>query len=58
MKEQIVIHPEYVDVVIADRHREAEQARLIRQVKQSNKAANAAKPRRRWFLRLRGPLEA
>lgn len=53
-----MIYPEYVAVVMTERHREAEQARLVRQVKQANKATKEGKPRRRRFVRLRDPLKA
>jgi len=50
---------DHVNAVMADRMREAEHARLVREVKQANKAIIEPKPRpRRRFLRLRDPLKA
>jgi hypothetical protein len=50
---------DHVKAVMADRLREAEYARLVREVKLANKANREPKPRRRRrFLRLRDPLRA
>ena len=50
---------DHVHAVMADRMREAEHARLVREVRLANKANKEAKPRRRRrFLRLRDPLRA
>ncbi len=50
---------DHVSAVMAERMREAEHARLVREVKQANKASREPKPRRRRrFLRLRDPLRA
>lgn len=50
---------DHVNAVMADRMREAEHARLVREVKQANKANTEPKPRRRRrLLRLRDPLKA
>jgi len=50
---------DHVNAVMADRMREAEHARLVREAKQVSKANKESKPRRRRrFLRLRDPLRA
>jgi len=50
---------DHVNAVMADRMREAEHARLVREARLANKANKEAKPRRRRrFLRLRDPLRA
>jgi hypothetical protein len=50
---------DHVNAVMADRFREAEHARLVRDVKRANKANREPNPRRRRrFLRLRDPLRA
>ncbi len=50
---------DHVHAVMAERMREAEHARLVREVRLANKANKEAKPRRRRrFLRLRDPLRA
>jgi len=50
---------DHVNAVMADRMREAEHARLVREVKLANKANKELRPRRRRrFLRLRDPLKA
>jgi hypothetical protein len=50
---------DHVNAVMADRMREAEHARLVREVKQANKVNKEPEPRRRRrFLRLRDPLRA
>jgi hypothetical protein len=50
---------DHVHAVMADRLREAEHARLVREARLANKANKEAKPRRRRrFLRLRDPLRA
>jgi hypothetical protein len=50
---------DHVNAVMADRMREAEHARLVREARLANKAMKEAKPRmRRHFLRLRDPLRA
>jgi hypothetical protein len=50
---------DHVNAVMADRMREAEHARLVRDAKQANKANKEPEPRRRRrFLRLRDPLRA
>jgi hypothetical protein len=38
-------------MVLADRYQDAEQARLVRQVKQANKAAKPPVSKRRRYLR-------
>ena len=49
----------HVSAVMADRIREAEHARLVREVRRVNKANRESKPtQRRRFLRLRDPLRA
>jgi len=48
---------DHVNAVMADRMREAEHARLVREAKLVNKAGKELKPRRRRrFFRLRDPL--
>ena len=50
---------EHVNAVMVDRIREAEHARLVRDVKRANEANKEPNPRRRRrFLRLRDPLRA
>ena len=50
---------DYVQAVMANRMREAEHARLVREVRLANKANKEPKPRRRRrFFRLRDPLRA
>ena len=50
---------DYVHAVMADRMREAEHARLVREVRLANKAEKEPKPRqRRRFFRVRDPLKA
>jgi hypothetical protein len=50
---------DHVNAVMADRMREADHARLVREARLANKANREAKPRRRRrFLRLRDPLRA
>ena len=49
---------DHVNAVMAERMREAEHARLVREAKLANKAGKEPKPRRRRFLRLRDPLRA
>jgi hypothetical protein len=49
---------DHVHAVMADRMREAEHARLVREVKRAHKANKEPKPRRRRFFRLRDPLRA
>ena len=50
---------DHVNAVIADRMREAEHARLVREAKLVNKAINEPRPwRRRRSFRLRDPLKA
>ena len=51
---------DHVNAVMADRLRDAQQARLVRQVKMATKASREPEPRpgRRRFLRLRDPLKA
>ena len=50
---------DHVNAVMADRMRDAEHARLVREVKLASKASREpmTRPRRR-FLRLRDPLKA
>lgn len=58
-KTMTYLQHDHVNAVMADRLREAEHARLVREVKLANKASKEPKPsRRRWFLRLRDPLKA
>ena len=50
---------DHVNAVMADRMREAEHARLVRDAKQASKANQEPKTRqRRRFFRLRDPLRA
>jgi hypothetical protein len=50
---------DHVNAVMADRLRDAEHARLVREVKLANKASREPKPRPgRRFFRLRDPLKA
>ena len=50
---------DHVNAVMAERMREAEHARLVREVRLANKANKESTPRRRRrFLRLRDPLRA
>ena len=49
---------DHVNAVMAERMREAEHARLVREAKLANKAGKEPKQRRRRFLRLRDPLRA
>lgn len=49
---------DHVNTVMADRMREAEHARLVREAKLVNQAAKEPRPRRRRrFFRLRDPLK-
>lgn len=54
----LLLNTEYGREVMADRHREAEHARLIRDVARAAKAEKTIQPKRRRFLRLRDPLKA
>jgi hypothetical protein len=50
---------DHVNAVMADRIREAEHARLVRDAKRAKRANKEPNPRRRRrFLRLRDPLRA
>jgi len=50
--------PEYTRAVIADREREIQQMRLIRQAKRARSEARNAEPRRKRTIRLRRPVRA
>jgi len=53
------LQDDHVNAVMADRMRQAEHARLVREARLVNRANKGAKPRRRRrFLRLRDPLSA
>ncbi|MGH8949759.1 MAG: hypothetical protein ACRDXF_12940 [Acidimicrobiia bacterium] len=50
---------DHVNAVMADRMREAEHARFVREAKLANKGSREPKPRRRRrFLGIRDPLKA
>jgi hypothetical protein len=49
---------DHVNAVMADRMREADHARLVREARLVSKNNKAPIPRRRRFLRFRDPLRA
>ena len=60
MKEQIVIHfdHQYIKAVMADREREAQRSRLVREAKQARSEKRTIEGKRRWHVSLRDPLKA
>jgi hypothetical protein len=60
MKEQIVFNldPQYIKVVAADREREAQNMRLVRQTKRARSEKGKTQGGRRRLISLRDPLKA